>query len=386
MTQRQLAEAFRDFDRDHQWNPWIQPIEVTAHLQQLRRAIEDDQMSEYPHLFRYPKPAINAYRRDLDNLRTLAENTKDDLPPALRELVADHLRRLDLRAASFEGGPDTFTRIAGMLDGTPPRELVTTALDVLHRSAESVSEEPSDINAQAAAQLIAQALHDLDLAAWRVEISDATAARMSVNGSLQRIRIRQGTLFTEAAIMRLVVHEVGGHVLRWENSRRQPTPLAAIPIGCTSPTEEGLALWLEEQMGLASPELRRVYAARTLAVHLSQTHGILAVARNLAPLVGSPQASEIAVRCKRGLTDPNAPGGWTKDWAYMGGSSMISQLNDHDPKAVDLLRGVKWSAEHLPVCQALAENGLITPAPFDSSVLRSVIDGNAASAPLHPEP
>lgn len=385
MTQRQLAEAFRDFDRDHQWNPWIQPIDVTAHLQQLRRAIEDDQLSEYPRPFRYPKPAINAYRRDLDDLRTLAENTKGDLPPVLRELVADHLRRLDLRAASFEGNQDTFTRIAGTLDGTPPDDLVATARDLLHAASPSASEDPADLDAHAAAQRIGQALRNLDLPDWRVEISDATAARMSVNGSLQRIRIRQGTLFTEADIRRLLVHEIGGHVLRWENSRRQPAPLAAIPIGCTSPTEEGLALWLEEQSDVDSPELRRIYAARTIAVHLSQTQGILAVARTLASLVGATQAAEIALRCKRGMTDPNAPGGWPKDWAYFGGAAMVRQLYEHDPESLALLRGVKWSAEHLAVVQALAGEGLLTPIPSEAKRLGKVLWGGqeAFNTSLH---
>lgn len=375
MTQQQLAAAFRDFDKAHQWNPWVQPVDVPQHLERLQQAIVDDRVSDYPHLFTYPPPVLGAYRADLNDLRTLVEHSEGALPPALRDLVAEHLRRLEVRAASFEGGPDDFTRIAGMLDGTPPPDLIATAWDVLQNSAEPVSEGPADIDAQAAAQLISQALQNLDLPDWRVEVSDATVARMSVNGSLQRLRIREGALFTQAEIRRLLVHEIGGHVLRWENSRRQPTPLAAIPIGCTSPTEEGLALWLEEQVGVASPELRKVYAARTVAVHLSQTRGILAVARTLAPLVGVPQASEIALRCKRGLTDPNAPGGWPKDWAYLGGSSMISQLNDHDSGAVGLLRGVKWSADHLPVCQSLADEGLLRSVPLDIAHLPRLFTG-----------
>jgi hypothetical protein len=257
-----------------------------------------------------------------------------------------------------------------MLDGTPPPDLVATAQDLLQTTATPVSEAPAYLDAPAAARLITQVLRNLDLPDWRVEVSDITAARMSVNGSLQRLRIRQGALFTPTEIRRLLVHEIGGHVLRWENSRRQPVPLAAIPFGCISPTEEGLALWLEEQAGVDSPELRRIYAARTVAVHLSQTQGVLSVARTLAPLVGVTQAAEIALRCKRGLTDPNAPGGWPKDWAYFGGAAMIRQLHDYDPGAVALLRGVKWSAEHLPACQALADEGLLEPCPPDIAHLK----------------
>jgi hypothetical protein len=369
MTQQQLAAAFRDFDKTHQWNPWVQPLEVPRHLERIQQAMIDDRVSDYPHHFAYPAPVLDLYRSDLDDLRTLAQHSEADLPPALRDLVADYLHRLALRADSFGGDPDTFTRIAGLLDGTPPPDLVTAAWDVLRSPAELVREEPADIDAPAAAERIAQALRDLDLTGWWVQISDATAARMSVNGSVQRLRIRQGALFTQTEIRRLLVHEIGGHVLRWESSRRQPTPLAAIPIGCNSPTEEGLALWLEEQAGLNSPELRRIYAARTVAVHLSQTQGLLTVARALAPMVGVIQAAEIALRCKRGLTDPNAPGCWPKDWAYFGGAAMIRQLHDQDSQAVALLRGVKWSADHLPACQSLADEGLITPVPVDPSLL-----------------
>jgi hypothetical protein len=162
--------------------------------------------------------------------------------------------------------------------------------------------------------------------------------------------------------LRLVVHEIGGHVLRWENARTQPEPLLSIPLGNTTATEEGLAVLLEEETGVIDDRQMSIYGARVIGVTLSLELGIVDVGRHLAGIVGPEAAAEIALRCKRGLPDPNQPGGPSKDHGYLTGYLTVRKL---DPSAVRMLRSVKWPTDRLPEIQHLAEQNLWMPELLD---------------------
>ncbi|MCY1235386.1 hypothetical protein D9M72_480010 [compost metagenome] len=208
------------------------------------------------------------------------------------------------------------------------------------------------------------ALGNYGLQEWTVDINESMAAKASVNGTRKRLRIRQGIVLSERAVDRLIVHEIGGHVLRWANAEIQPEPLAGLSIGTSTLTDEGLALWEETRAGLRDPAMDRLYAARAIAVDAAQSQGILDVARLVEPSVGLPAAAEIALRVKRGLRNPNAPGGLTKDWAYLGGLIKIGDLLGNGGGTLDILRVTKWSVDHLELAKSLRDKGLLTGPRF----------------------
>jgi hypothetical protein len=115
-------------------------------------------------------------------------------------------------------------------------------------------------------------------------------------------------------------------------------------------------------MGLIDERQLRIYAARVIGVALSVDSGIVDVARQLAEIVGSEAASEIALRCKRGLPDPNQAGGPTKDYSYLAGYLTARRL---DPLKLRMLRSVKWPFQRLPEIQHLAEQHLWIPPLLD---------------------
>lgn len=131
-------------------------------------------------------------------------------------------------------------------------------------------------------------------------------------------------------IRRLLVHEVDVRVRRWEAARNQPEPLAAIPIARTVPTEEGLALWGEQQAGVLSPTVMRTYAARVVAVDHAAAHGILDVVRRLLDH-GCPRRMLSTPHCAPSADcRTRRPGGSTKDWGYPGGGGL--RLTGHSSR------------------------------------------------------
>lgn len=92
----------------------------------------------------------------------------------------------------------------------------------------------------------------------------------------------------------------------------------------------------------------------------ARTKGLLGVGRELAPLVGPRTAAEIAMRVKRGLSNPNAPGGLTKDHGYLSGLRVLERL---DADSIGLLRSVRWPIGALPALRARrAAGSLIGPS------------------------
>ncbi len=355
---QELVHAVRDLERTYQRSAWSTPLEIPRHRAALTRALAAGDQ-EYPARFEYRVPALEAYLADLDSIHDRARSIVGD--NRLYMLVDRHLVDLRRSALAAVGGDALFTEVRVELDGLPDEQLTARALTILKQRTPRVGTVTATVEADIAADFFRHALRYFTLPEWTVQVSADMTGSMSVNGPLQRVRVRAGATFSRQQLSRLLAHEIGGHVLRWANSTAQEEALAQLPAGRTVPTEEGRAAWFEHQLGVSDSQVVRTYAARVLGVHLSQGAGILAVARALSEQVPPDAAIEIALRCKRGMRDPNNPGGPTKDWSYLGGMELIDRLARQDPEGLAALNVVKWSAEYVELAGALLQEGRLTP-------------------------
>lgn len=327
---------------------WTTPLDLAGHRHHVDRYLEEGR-SIYRERFVYEPFPFDEHLSATHQLVPLA----DQVDPRLRHLLGDELgRRADRCAAHATADDDVISQALATLDGLPSTPLVQEAERILARPVEP--DEPAMITSAEAAGRVEERLTQVEVPGWRVELADNLAASMTVNGPRKLLRIRRSATFSEPMVRRLLVHEIDGHVARWEAAQRQPEPLAAIPMGRTVPTEEGLALWREQQAGVLSPHMMRTYAARVIAVDHARDNGLLAVVRRLLdhnlPRVA---AIDVALRTKRSLHDPNGPGGTTKDWGYLGGLHLINEVAAADLADVHRLAQVKWATEQLPVIREL---------------------------------
>lgn len=316
---------------------WTTPRGVAAHRARVTELIHSGREA-YPEPFEYPIVDADAVRALCDDVDKSAVDIES---PSSLLRVGAHVNRVRRLVGSLAGDDDTEWAVtASELYGLPTRETRAAATRLLSAPEDHAEPHPRppDLRGMVESALGAYGL------GWQVKVSRSMAAKMSVSGPTNTVRIREGVEVSPLQARRLVVHEIGGHVLRWENSRRQEDPLLAVALGDTTPTEEGLAVLLEQEFGLHDVHQLRVYAARVLAVDLAQERGVIGVARHLAPLVGAASAAEIAVRVKRGLRDPNAPGGLTKDHGYLSG---LLAVQGQRPETIELLRSVKWPIDAL---------------------------------------
>lgn len=360
----QIAESIQNAARDFQASTWAQPLEIKRHREQISQAIKSGDTT-YGYPFSYPEINLQDY---VETLHSIQGAAKKELPISLSQAVQNNLDAAILRARSLASTQDhPYAEAAVLLDGLPDEHLVIEARAILSRSTTarpSADEEPS-LTAADLAERFRTALNNYNLNNWHVQVTEDMTAQMSVNGPHRRVRVRDDAMFSLRDAARLLIHEIGGHVLRWENASRQPEPLAVVPLGSPVATEEGLALWGEHEANLLDLDALRTYAARTIAVDMAQTKGILEIAKSLSQHIALPAAVDIAIRVKRGLRDPNGLGGMTKDWGYLGGLNLIRSIATTDAGDLLSLRGVKWSASHLPLIKELLADGYLhTPKLF----------------------
>ena len=329
---------------------WTTPYDLPAVRSALTETLETNVPFTAP--LAYPPVDLTSLRASVDRARIAASR----LDPMFREVILRDLQAIvdqaevlacrdDGRLAAFEAAEDRQPD-PGVLQEA--RRIVAATTDP--------ADPPPTLDAPALQDRLAGVLARYGISGWSVEINANMAARMSVVGTKRLLKVRADLAITDAEGERLVVHEVGGHVLRWVNAAEQPEPLAALPLGETVATEEGLAALVEEELGVSQPGHLRTYALRVLAVHAGRTRSLVGLARHLTTWLAPQEAADLAVRVRRGFVHPDAVGARTKDHGYLTGLMALRQLAV-DPDDLALLRVTKWPMTWLPLMRHLRDAG-----------------------------
>lgn len=299
---------------------------------------------------------------------TLANRVSTVAHP-LREVVAAHAAEAveTVRAVSFArelGGADgnsTLTDWSLRTYGAPSREIVDHARDLL--TAGWAEPWPQQIlPATRAAWIVEQTLAVL-APGWAVRIEPIVAS-MTVDGAKLAVVVSADHWFTVSEIARLLVHEIGSHVLRRVNATASPGSLAQVSFGTdATSTEEGLAVWWEQTLGVGTSSTMRGYAARVVAVDVALRGSIFDVVAALAPYIPTEDAARIAIRVKRGMSDPTLPGALTKDHVYLSGFVAVSDYLRQFPDRIDDLMSTKWGLSMQTRLAVVRQEGLLTGLP-----------------------
>jgi hypothetical protein len=162
---------------------------------------------------------------------------------------------------------------------------------------------------------------------------------------------------------RLTAHEVFGHLVVAANARTQPLRLLQIGLKGAFADQEGLALYLEEKLGLMCRERLRTLAARVVATEL--LHEGLSFGETALLLLRehgfSPEAAAlVAERTYRG-------GGAARDVGYLAGYLRVRAAIAAGEASVDELRRGRVSLASLPRLRELERIGWVRPATYRPS-------------------
>ncbi|MGI6484643.1 MAG: tyrosine/phenylalanine carboxypeptidase domain-containing protein [Candidatus Dojkabacteria bacterium] len=142
-----------------------------------------------------------------------------------------------------------------------------------------------------------------------------------VNEQIQRSKFK---------LRKLIVHEVGTHVLRSINGINTSfTALGNANLPTYLDVEEGLATWNESEMGVLTENSLKKKAAYVYAVKIGENMSFRQLYNVLLGSLPKYSAFNVVYRVKRGLADTAKPGIYTKDIVYFRGfRKVLKKLGD----------------------------------------------------------
>ncbi len=174
--------------------------------------------------------------------------------------------------------------------------------------------------------------------------------------SFGRLLIPETATIRADRVEPLLHHEVGTHVVTYQNGARQPLKLLTIGLPGYDETQEGLAVLAEYLTGGLDPRRLRVLAARVVAIaEMLDGAGFLDIFETLRNEYRIPTrtAWSIAIRAVVG-------GGSVKDAIYLRGISRILEALA-DGVDLDVLFVGKLALDHVPLIQDLLDREVLTP-------------------------
>ncbi len=170
--------------------------------------------------------------------------------------------------------------------------------------------------------------------------------------------------FTLREARRLTAHEVFGHLVVAANARAQPLRLLQIGLAGAFADQEGLALYLEEELGLMCSDRLRTLAARVVAtVSLYDGACFGEIARLLVDTHGFAPAAAIAIaeRTFRG-------GGVARDSGYLAGFLRVRSAIKSGEASLDELRRGRVSLSSVRQLRTLEAGGFVAPPCYRPSL------------------
>ena len=251
---------------------------------------------------------------NLDNIRELLLDIKtnnDEIGCIFKKKTEELLMIIEMMASV---GTRKLTDISKSLYGVPDKRLVSKAWKLI---AINDAQENVFLSSRQVAVRLKNAINKYGFT-WEVKEREM-AAKACVSTTDKILYIKKDCFYTAKFLKRLIVHEIGTHILRYENGSKQPYKLFSLGLKDYISTEEGLAVVNEEIHNCLTRSTLKTYAARVIAVDKAQKCSFREVYNSIVPFVGKDNAFDITLRVKRGLGNTMWPGAFTKDHIYLKG-------------------------------------------------------------------
>lgn len=314
----------------------LNPLNVE---QEMRKVMKDS--SYNPQLkYQQPLPTFHEIKGKLVSLEV-----DDSIMGKLLHYRRNEFLKMVLMLENV--GKDKFTSSSLNLYGKPSPDLVKKAYRLLNKESEEKEAQYSGISVvkKFLDSLLCQGLR------WQVKEKDMVAGAAFDVGR-RVLLINPKRRFSDTDLKRLIVHEIGTHIIRAENGTHHRHKLFLIGFPHYLPTEEGLAVYNEERAGLLSNNLLKTYAARVVAVDLALHSSFTMVYTALREFFPPEDAFTLALRAKRGLANTANPGALTKDYYYLKGYEDMKRYVAQGGSLAPLYTG-KVGIEHVPFLRYL---------------------------------
>ena len=263
---------------------------------------------------------IEKLRRDIKRLPVVSHTLFSLFEKKIQELS----QKLDLIEARET---DRFSRASEVLFGKATQVLYREAVEFLQEHSGIIADTSIEVDAKSAMAVVEKFCKQNNLGHWTISIIEDSVADMQVTKK-GKVLIKKDATFTENRLKALLAHEIGTHVFRFENGKRQRLRIFERGTAGYLETEEGLAIYNQNQLGLDLGEKFLTPALLVVAIFLAKKMGFRELFEILQQTysLSDDVAWKLCVKAKRGTADQSKPGAFTKDLAYFKGERAIEKF------------------------------------------------------------
>lgn len=250
---------------------------------------------------------------------------------------ADEIKRkIELLEAR---GTDHFTAKSIHLYGAPDEAIYQQALEEVKAMPSDFPEPTNILTAKEAKKIFEQAIEEYGLKGWSVKIKSEMVSD-AIAGKENSIMLREGATFSEERLKGTIAHEIETHVFTAMNGSMQPYKIFQRGLADYLMTEEGLAVYNQEQTESSETAKKYWPASSVIGIYVA-LHGTFAdvYAEILKYGFDMERAWKVALKAKRGMTDTSRLGAFTKDFVYFKGYKMILDFVKNGGDLRDLYYG-----------------------------------------------
>ena len=233
-----------------------------------------------------------------------------------------------------------FTYFSEKLFGAADKSLYRQARTFIKKIKIQPDESPL-LKHKESLEIIEKFLKKHHLSHWKIKILENAATDMQVNKN-NILFIKKNAQFTKNRLKALIAHEIQTHIYRFENGKLQPFLLLARGTANYLLTEEGLAIYNQNSLGINLGEKYIWPALSVIAAYHSNQMSFLDLFHYLTKTfnLSNQIAWKLCLKSKRGLCDTAKHLTFTKDIIYFKGEKKIQKyLKQSSHKLADLYIG-----------------------------------------------
>ncbi|MFW6285979.1 MAG: tyrosine/phenylalanine carboxypeptidase domain-containing protein [Nanoarchaeota archaeon] len=306
------------------------PLNLVAQKNKFFRAIADDKM--YNPQFKYEKKIYNIDA--IKNLKNFKISTKNDLY-GFKKLYKDKIRSKlnDIKSHQNWGKPIS-TKYVIKSKGYPSLILLSKAKNYCKNYKREIVKfkvlTPEKVSKRLQQEIFRLTKNQINVVFVNIP------SKVSIFPYGNTLKINPHEKLTSLDVKRLKIHEIGVHYMRYYNAQKFNINILSTGTSNYLKTEEGLAVYAEEQKGLLSKAQMFIYAGRVIATYYAPQksfYEIYSILRHYG--FKETDAFAITFRSKRNISDTSQKGGFTKDYVYFDGYFKVKKyLKKHDIKTL----------------------------------------------------
>jgi uncharacterized protein (TIGR02421 family) len=292
-----------------------------------------------------------------DQVDALSSQSADD--PVIAHLAEALIQELNIRLHLLaHRGQENFFLDSVELFGHVEEETLNLAHAILERKPITPTRDrtiSAEEFATAARKEISRYRTSYPEVRAEVRVSETTAGVMVEAGNLF---IGKDTKFSEGRVIPLLQHEVGTHIVTFENGLNQPLHILSLGLAHYDELQEALGVLAEHLAGGLAPGRLRILAYRVVAAHLRAQDASFRETFEELLRLGCSRGSAFTTTMRAYRS-----GGMTKDAIYLRGLVRLLALLKEGGELEPLYIG-KISFEAIPLVGELREREVLSEPPL----------------------